>query len=338
MTNIFTERETFKPFDYPDFFLAFEAQNQVHWMPNEISFAEDLKDFNALPEQEQEFLTRIFRFFTQADVDVAKAYIEEYMPLFPVPEVRMALSSFAAIEAVHVHAYATVIEALGFPDDEYGHFKNYSAMSDKHDYLWDNKVFNNEIDYTTPQGKDIKLKNLLFKIAKFSGFTEGLQLYSSFIMLLNQQRFGRMKNMGQIVAWSIRDESLHVETLIKLFHIIKDEFPEAWDDELKQECVAMARKMVELENNFIDLVYAKADGTDMNVQGLPKEDVIKFIEYTANRRLKALELPMVFETKVNPVLWFDEIINAVEHANFFENRGTDYAKAAIKDDTKGMSW
>ena len=52
----------------------------------------------------------------------------------------------------------------------------------------------------------------------FGGFTEGLQLFASFAMLMNFPRFNKMKGMGQIVSWSVRDESLHCEGIIRLFH------------------------------------------------------------------------------------------------------------------------
>src|SRR3546814_17069109 len=55
-------------------------------------------------------------------------------------------------------------------------------------------------------------------LAMFVGFTEGLQLFASFAMLMNFPRFNKMKGMGQIVTWSIRDESLHCEGIIRLFH------------------------------------------------------------------------------------------------------------------------
>ena len=52
-------------------------------------------------------------------------------------------------------------------------------------------------------------------------------------ILLNFQRFGKMKGMGQIVTWSVRDETLHTESIIKLFRTFVQENPEIWDEELK---------------------------------------------------------------------------------------------------------
>ena len=54
-------------------------------------------------------------------------------------------------------------------------------------------------------------------MAVYSAFTEGVQLFSSFAILLNYPRHNLMKGMGQIVTWSVRDETLHVESMSRLF-------------------------------------------------------------------------------------------------------------------------
>ena len=60
-------------------------------------------------------------------------------------------------------------------------------------------------------------------LAMFGGFTEGLQLFASFAMLMNFPRFNKMKGMGQIVSWSVRDESLHCEGMVQLYHAFNAE-------------------------------------------------------------------------------------------------------------------
>ena len=71
--------------------------------------------------------------------------------------------------------------------------------------------------YTTSRPLSLIRQSIAKTLAVYSAFTEGLQLFSSFAILLNFPRFGRMKGMGQIVTYSIRDESMHVEAMTKLF-------------------------------------------------------------------------------------------------------------------------
>jgi len=307
------ERSNFKPFQYPWAYDAWLKHEQSHWLHSEVPMIEDVKDWkNRLTVEEKQFLTHIFRFFTQGDIDVAGGYVKNYLPYFPQPEVRMMLLGFAAREALHVAAYSHLIETLGLPDTMYNQFLEYQAMKDKHDYITDIASQN-----TTKE-------NTATHIATFSAFTEGMQLFSSFIMLLNFPRHGMMKGMGQIVTWSIVDETMHTENMIKLFKTYIKENPEIWNDDLKGRIYTIAEKMVELEDKFIDLAFGMGP-----MKNLTSEDVKQYIRYIADRRLISLGMKGIFKVKKNPLPWVEEMINAPTHTNFFENRSTDYAKGAL---------
>jgi ribonucleoside-diphosphate reductase beta chain len=274
---------------------------------------EDVKDWKKkLTESEKQFLTNIFRFFTQGDVDVAGGYVKNYLPYFPQPEVRMMLAGFAAREALHIAAYSHLIETLGMPESTYSEFSEYTEMKDKHDYVLSISSQNGDRASTATH------------IAVFSAFTEGMQLFSSFIMLLNFARHGKMKGMGQIITWSIVDETQHAESMIKLFRTYIEENKEIWNDELKGKIYTIAEKMVDLEDKFIELAFKSGA-----IQGLTVEDVKEYIRYITDRRLISLGLKGIFKRKKNPLPWVEEMINAPTHTNFFENRATDYAKGAL---------
>ena len=178
------DRAFFKPHQYPWAYDAWLAHEQSHWLHTELSMAEDVKDWQRkLSSEEKAFLTNIFRFFTQGDIDVAGAYVNNYLPYFKQPEVRMMLCGFAAREALHVAAYSHLIETLGMPESTYNEFLEYEAMREKHEYLLE------------LSGKNGTKESVATNIAAFSAFTEGMQLFSSFIMLLNFPRHGKMKSM-----------------------------------------------------------------------------------------------------------------------------------------------
>jgi ribonucleoside-diphosphate reductase beta chain len=307
------ERNNFKPFHYPWAYDSWLKHEQSHWMHTEVPMLEDVKDWkNKLTDQEKQFLTHIFRFFTQGDVDVAGGYVKNYLPYFPQPEVRMMLAGFAAREALHIAAYSHLIETLGMPESTYNEFLQYQEMKDKHDYVLNLSSQSGDAATTATH------------IAVFSAFTEGMQLFSSFIMLLNFPRHGKMKGMGQIVTWSIVDETMHAESMIKLFRTYVEENRDIWNDDLKGRIYTIAEKMVELEDKFIDLAFSLGPMEDLNA-----EDVKRYIRYIADRRLISLGLKGIFKVKKNPLLWVEEMINAPTHTNFFENRATDYAKGAL---------
>ena len=107
---------------------------------------------------------------------------------------------------------------------------------------------------------------------------------------------------------------------------------EIWNDDLKSRIYAIAERMVELEDKFIDLAFAIGP-----MENLTKEEVKKYIRYIADRRLISLGLKGVFKVKRNPLPWVEEMINAPTHTNFFENRATDYSKGALSGNWE-MVW
>ena len=309
-------RTFFKVFNYPWAYEAWLKHEQSHWLHTEVPMIEDVKDWKTKITAEQKyFLTNIFRFFTQGDIDVAGGYVNNYLPYFPQPEIRMMLSGFAAREALHIAAYSHLIETLGMPENTYQEFAEYQEMSDKHEYF---------MKLSESNGNK---RSVATNIAAFSAFTEGMQLFSSFIMLLNFPRHGLMKGMGQIVTWSIVDETQHAENMIKLFRTYIEENKSLWNDKTKGEIYTIATKMTELEDKFIDLSFAMGEMPDLTA-----EDVKKYIRYICDRRLISLGLKGIWKVKTNPLPWVEEMINAPTHGNFFENRVTDYAKGAITGD------
>jgi ribonucleoside-diphosphate reductase beta chain len=308
--SLLEERSYYKPFQYPWAFEAYKLQQQMHWTPDEVPLSDDLKDYRErLDEDSKKLILNIFRFFTQADVDVCGAYASHYLPTFKVPEVRMMLAAFAAMEAVHQEAYSLLVETLGLSEDEYQMFHKLKARSDKHEDL-------TNFNIATPH-------DLAKTLAVYSGFTEGVQLFSSFAILLNFPRHNLMKGMGQVVTWSIRDETLHVESMSKLFRAFIEENSYLWTDQLKYEIYCAAERIVELEDAFIDTAFENC-----SIVGLTPEEVKEYIRYIADRRLLGLGMKKIFNSTENPLPWLDYMLNAVEHTNFFENRATEYATAS----------
>ena len=311
-SRLLTESHVYKPFHYEWAYKAWQQQQRIHWLPEEVPLSEDVRDWKKkLTDSERNLLTQIFRFFTQADVEVANCYNKQYSRVFGPVEVQMMLTAFANMETIHVAAYSHLLDTIGMPETEYLAFMKYKEMKDKFDYM---------------QGFNVNNRREIAKtLAVFGAFTEGLQLFASFAMLLNFPRFNKMKGMGQIVTWSVRDESLHCESIIKLFNTFIEENHDIWDDELKREIYEACRTIVEHEDAFIDLAFEMGD-----IEGLTANEVKQYIRCIADRRLIQLRLKPNFGVKENPLKWLDHILNAPEHTNFFEQRVTEYAKSATK--------
>lgn len=312
MSGLLTPNPVYKPFRYPWAYEAWLTQQRVHWLPEEVPLAEDVKQWhNELTDGERNLLTQIFRFFTQADVEVNNCYMKHYSQIFQPTEVQMMLSAFSNIETVHIAAYSHLLDTIGMPEIEYEAFLKYKEMKDKWDYM---QAF----------GVETK-QDIALTMAMFGAFTEGLQLFASFAILLNFPRFGKMRGMGQIVAWSARDETLHTVNMIRLFRTFLEENPDVQTEELERELYKGCETVIHHEDAFIDLAFEQGD-----VEGLSAEEVKQYIRYIGDRRLTQLGLLPIYNIKENPLPWMDAMLNGAEHANFFENRATEYSKASTK--------
>ncbi|NQV54214.1 MAG: ribonucleotide-diphosphate reductase subunit beta [Rhodospirillales bacterium] len=310
--SLLDAKPVYKPFAYPWCFEAWQIQQQVHWLPEEVPLADDVKDWhNKLNETERHLMTQIFRFFTQADIEVNNCYMKHYAGVFKPTEVQMMLAAFSNTETIHIAAYSYLLDTIGIPESEYSAFLQYKEMKDKYDYMQ---------EFGTQSKSDIAMT-----LAVFGGFTEGLQLFASFAILLNFPRFNKMKGMGQIVTWSVRDESLHSASIIKLFRTFVSENPEIWTEQFQRDLYKACETIVTHEDAFVDLAFELGA-----VEGLTSEDIKLYIRFIADRRLAQLGLQPMYRIQEHPLPWLDTMLNAVEHANFFENRATEYSKAATQ--------
>lgn len=310
---LLTHRTFYRPFEYPQYFEFFQKQNQAHWLPTEVPMEADISDYRfKLTPAESNLIINILRFFTQGDIEVNNNYNSKLIPAFPKPEIKMMLSAFAAMESVHVWAYSYLNDSLGLPEREYSAFLEYESMRNKYNYV---------------RNFDVKsVEELAVNLAVFGAFMEGVSLFSSFAILMNFPRMGKLKGVGQIVTWSIRDETLHSKGVCQLFRDLIQENRHIWTQELKDLLYKACDDMVKLEDAFIDTCFSLGE-----VPGLTADQVKQYIRYTADRKLQEIMLDPVYKVE-NPLQWLDIMVNAKEHANFFENRATEYAKGAILED------
>ena len=243
---------------------ACKRQQQIHWMGEEVPLGEDIKDWQGtrLSESDRNLLTQIFRFFTQSDVEVSDNYFKRYITIVQPLEIQMMMAAFTNMETVHIDAYALLLKTLGMPKTEFAAFRDYSSMRAKADYMH---------SFGTQTCGDVART-----LAMFGAFTEGMSLFASFAMLMNFPRFNKMKGMGQIVSWSVRDESLHCESVIRLYHEWERETG-AVTKAVADDITEVGKTMVGLEDKFIELAFELGD-----VQGMTHNDIKAYIRYISD--------------------------------------------------------
>ena len=187
---LFKENIVYKPFTYPWAEEMRKKHEIIHWVPNEIPMGNDVTQWNngILSVFEKSFITNILRLFTEMDAVIGRNYKQNFIPKILNNEVSSLLTSFCNREALHTEAYALINDTIGLPEAEYAAFLQIKELSNKVDFAM-------EADTSTVRG-------FALAVAK-SVFNEGISLFSSFVMLLNLQRYGKMMGMNKVVEWSI---------------------------------------------------------------------------------------------------------------------------------------
>jgi ribonucleoside-diphosphate reductase beta chain len=217
---------------------------------------------------------------------------------------------FADFESIHAEAYARLNEELGLDD-----FKAF--MEDEEAKA--------KIDRLTELPGDT-LREQALSLAVFSAFTEGVNLFSSFAILMSFQLRNMMKGTGQIVEYSVRDESLHSKAGCWLFRTMMEEMPELNDSEMEDAIYEACEISVKLEFDFIDAAFEMGD-----VEGLNQDQLKNFIKERANQKLIELGFPLLYND-IDPNLlksmeWFGHLTSGKTHQDFFAGRVTDYSKS-----------
>jgi len=325
--SILQERVVYKPFEYPAAHDYWMKQQQAHWLHTEVPMANDVTDWKSnLKDHEKNVVGGILKGFAQTETVVNDYWTGLVTKWFRKPEIIMMATTFGAFETIHAEAYSLLNEQLGL--DNFAEFLEDEATAAKIENLMEVRDgHDGQVDY----------HEAARSLAIFSAFTEGVNLFSSFAVLLSFKMRNKLKGVGQIVEWSVRDESLHSNAGCWLFRTLMEEHPELKTDKLIAEIREAAQAALELEFNFIDKIFEMGD-----LENLTKEELKNFIKHRVNTKMGDLGLkPLVPSEDIDQgalktMLWFDAVIAGKQHTDFFANRVTNYSKGHMEWDAAAM--
>ena len=316
--NLLHERIIYKPFEYPQAYEYWLNQQQAHWLHTEIPMMSDLNDWNSnLNKTEKNIIGSILKGFAQTETIVNDYWSGLVTKWFRKPEVIMMATTFGAFETIHAEAYSLLNETLGL--DNFSEFlEDEATMAKIENLMLVRDSFNGEKN----------VPEIAKSLAIFSAFTEGVNLFSSFAILLSFKMRNKLKGVGQIVEWSIRDESMHSEAGCWLFRTLIEENPHLKTKELEAAINEAALLSLKLELDFIDKVFELGD-----LEGCSKYDLQNFIKNRVNTKLGDLGYsPIITDidlTAVERMKWFDHLSAGKQHTDFFANRVTNYSKGTM---------
>ncbi len=304
---------------------VFKTMQKNNWMPEEVPMGEDVEQWRKdgfLTENERRVYKRALAFVSNLDGIQTENLTTNVVRQITSPEVKLAIVRQAYEEALHVHSYATMIEALGFdPDEIYGMYKSDLELYEKNKYVLDSfsKISQQDFHTGTTENDQIFLEGCMANIV-----LEGIYFYSAFLVFYVLRRNQKMPGSAQMIQFINRDEDMHLRLFIHIFNTIKEEQPELWTEEMKDRCTQIVIGAYEHE-----LDWGKSCIRE-GILGLTAENMEQYLQFVADTRLKQVGLPKHFNA-TNPFPWIDEITqNSMIETNFFEGTVREYSTGALE--------
>lgn len=286
------------------------------WFPHEIALKEDLDDWQKMTDDERHAVEFLVSFFNPAELIVNRSIALGIYPYLKSAECHLYLAKQMWEEANHCVAFEYVLET--FPLDREKVFSLHTtvpAMIAKEDFImkYVKKMTEDDLDITTLEGKRDFIRNLIAT----NIVAEGVWFYSGFMVALSFRQRNQLRNLGSMINWILRDESLHLKFGINLILNILEENPEIVTPEFAEEIKQIVIEGVNVEVDFNVGLFPRG------ILGLNADYVNQYVQYVADRRLEELGLGKHFDVK-NPAKWMTTATDVFELVNFFEAQNTNY--------------
>ena len=316
MTDIFKKRINIKPYEYPILLKFKDSIRHSYWIHTEFNITSDIQDFKTkINEVEKEALKRTMLAISQIEINVKRFWGNLY-DYFPKPEIDDVGGTFAESEIRHKDAYSFLLENLGL-NEKFQSIYEIPVIIDRINYL--DSFLNN---------KDNGQKDFVLSLVLFSLFVEHISLFGQFLLIMSFNKNKNLfKGMSNIVEATSKEEEIHGRFGIELYHIIKAERPDLFDDIFYNELDKLSRKAFKSENKIIDWIYEKGD-----IDFITKDTVKTYISNRFNKSLNILglkEICSVDESLLKTTEWFDIEVLSTKENDFFYKRSIDYSKKSV---------
>lgn len=314
------------PLKHPFADLIFKKMLANTWLPQEVQMAKDVamwQDPNALTAQERYIYKRSLAFVSNLDGIQTGNLTHNIARQITSPEVKIAIIRQAFEEAVHVHSYSTMVEALGLnPEEIYGMYRKDEDLYRKNKYILDSfaKIEDPMYKTGTPEADRAFFLALIANI-----ILEGVYFYAAFMTFYIFKRNNKMPGSAEMIQFINRDENMHLSLFIQIIAAVREEQPELWDDEMKATATKMLVDAVELETAWGKSCIGEG------ILGLNPDNLTEYMHFIGNKRLKAIGLEPQWPGATNPFPWVDEMTQGqMTEVNFFEGRVREYASGTLE--------
>ena len=322
---------------YPIFDKLNQQQLGYFWRPEEISLQKDRNDYLGLSEQQKHIFTSNLKYQTMLDSVQGRGPCLAFLPFCSLPELEGCIVTWDFIETIHSRSYTYIIKNL------------YSDPNEIFDTIIKDQKIENRAKTITEKYDDMintgyqwvldpskvdlyELKKKLYLTMVTVNILEGLRFYVSFACSFAFGELKMLEGSAKIISFIARDESQHLAMSQRIINNWKD-FENDKDftkiiKETEKEVYKMYDDAVDQEKRWATYLFSKG-----SMIGLSEKLLHKFVEYTANRRMRAIQLTPAYETKTNPLPWTDHWLNSKGTQNApQETEIESYVIGGIKQD------
>jgi len=309
---------TLRPMKYPVFYEMYKAGIKNTWTVEEVDFSTDVNDLTArLTPAERHLIHRLVAFFATGDTIVSNNLVLNLYKHINAPEARMYLSRQLYEEAVHVQFYLTLLDTY-IPDmkdreSAFSALENIPSIRQKGEFCfkWIDSI--NQLNETRTEEER---RSFLLNLIAFAACIEGLFFFAAFAYVYFLRSKGLLNGLAAGTNWVFRDESAHIAFALEVIRTVRAEEPTLFTPALQEKVVTMMKDAVECE-----MAFAR-DLLSLGVAGLSEKDMRQYLEFVADQRLTALQIPPIYGSR-NPFAFMD-LQDVQELANFFERRVSAY--------------
>lgn len=314
MPNLLEKREAYMPFEYPAFIKFADAIQDTSWTHRELDFIRDVQDYKVkLTDLERFIIQQVMVSFVQTELIVGDDFYLMAMKHIPKPEWEEVCVVIAENEKRHTRAYARLNEVLGI--DNFDEFLKDEVVMERFDAL----IGANEL-----KNDHVPLEKFMEKLAIFSAFTEGVALFSQFAIMLSFSQRNLLNDLGNVIAWSQRDETTHMKTGIYLLNLLFLENPHITRESMFPIIKKAADLTLEIETKLVKKIFSQGDLVNLTL-----EQLINYMKYRINHVMELMgfdSLHEVDDVLLEQMSWFTDESVALEQTDFFAGRPVEYTK------------
>ena len=343
--------QRYDSYKYPIFEKLTTQQLGYFWRPEEVSLQKDRGDYQTLRPEQKHIYTSNLKYQILLDSVQGRGPGMAFIPYCSLPELESCMEVWGFMEMIHSRSYTYIIKNV-YPDpaevfdkilyDErileraasvtgaYDEFIN-AAQAYGTSTMWE---LNNEGHYTgTTELKEVKRK--LYRAVANVNILEGIRFYVSFACSFAFGELKLMEGSAKIISLIARDENQHLaitQNILKKWKEGDDPMMKEIAKEEEENVYAMFDRAVNEERAWADYLFR-----DGSMIGLNDALLKKYVEWTANRRLKALGMKPMYDVaaNANPLPWTQHWISSKGlQVAPQETEVESYVVGGIKQDVK----